>query len=209
MTRCIAASMWFAFYGCQTPPASPQGHLCSVTNRTALSEASNWTGPSEQEVLDTIATHPPLQVSWDELTLDTTSSPLSVTVAWDSGALEVVERDCPHDPLLLEVPITLNLNLGEGGVTGELEGELKATPEGQLTVRAEGVADSVEPWTGKGATYVDEQEVNGDLVDWRATVKGPWSEAVVRLDAVNIDAEGRDWVTVLWHGHWVSEAAQP
>jgi hypothetical protein len=209
MRQPVTVSLWIVWSGCSPELDGSQGHLCEVTSRTPLQEASHWTSLSEEEVSETLS-RLPVRVDWDERTLDSESSPLSVLAQWASEDLVVIEQDCKEEPIFLYAPLLLQLDLGEGGVMGTLEGDLTVAPDGGLSIRAEGEARVTEPWASVGAAYVDEEQTKGELAYWRATVRGPWEQAHVGLDAVNLDAGGEDWVTSLWDGSWVlSEAAQP
>jgi hypothetical protein len=200
--------LWMALAGCSPHLAGSMGILCEVTSRTPLQEASSWAGPSE-EVSETLS-RPPVRVDWDERTLDSESSPLLALTKWASEDLVVIEQDCEEEPVFLYAPLLLQLDLGEGGVMGSLEGDLTVASDGALSVRAEGEVQVTEPWASVGAAYVQDQQAKGELASWRATVRGPWEQASVRLDAVNLDDEGEDWITNLWHGSWVlADEAQP
>lgn len=200
---------WVVLVGCSPDLSGSMGQLCSVTSRTPLVEATTWTGPEEQDVLDTLTAQGPVLVDWEGQTLDEPSAPLSVVVGWNTENLVVIEQDCPYDPVFLSIPVDLDLDLGEGGVTGVLQGELKVVPEGEISVVAEGEVEPSEPWASAAEDYVQRQQIKGELRYWRATVRGAWSEAGVRLVAVNIDDDGEDWVTGLWDGTWVTEETQP
>ncbi|MEQ1502020.1 MAG: hypothetical protein ABMB14_07300 [Myxococcota bacterium] len=204
------AVSWASLTGCRSPPAPPGlAELCPVTARTPLPDASGWSGPDEEALTAAVTAHPPARVDWDESTLDSATSPVSVGLAWQSNQIEIVERDgCPSDPIVLFVPVVLRVDVGEGGVEGSLAGELTADPAGTLTLRAEGVVEPVESWNSVGEAHVVDQGVAGEVDHWYATVKGPWTGAALRIDAVSIDGD-RDWVTVLWSGHWSDTATQP
>lgn len=207
MTRTLLLACLIS--ACQPDLSGSVGKLCPVLSRTPLAEATGWLGPGEEEVRETLNTNTPVRADWTEQTLSADSAPLSAVVRWEAGVPEVIELDCPEEPVLLFMPITLALELGEGEVLSSLLGEMKITPEGAISVMAEGDAELSDPWARAGEDYVEQRQVEGDLASWRATVNGPWQEASVRLDAVNIEEGGEDWVTVLWHGQWVTATPDP
>lgn len=193
--------------GCGAPPTLDGPAGCDVSNRTPLVDANDWTGPELQEVSDELSAQPPAFVVWDERTLDVTNSPVSAPLRWNPDEAAIVESDCPDSVRYLSIPVALDLDVGEGGVVGTLEGELRVDPDEALWIRAEGEVEPFEPWASAGLQHVADEQVAVEVASWRATVRGSWSGAAVRLDAVSLDAAGRDQVTVLWDVHWTNADA--
>ena len=196
--RIVALVSSTALCGC-SPPPDPPGVLCDDIRRTPLAEATDWTGPDAEDIVDALV-QVPIRVDWDLFTLDVASSELSLTLDWSVDAIDVVEADCPEIEPYLEAPLVLSLDLAQGGVVGTLAGELTLGDVG-LGVRTQGEVRAIDPWTTIGETFAGEQ-VEGDVVRWNGTVTGPWNAAKVRIDAVSASEE-RDRATVLWNGHWV------
>lgn len=196
----------FVFFGvivgCKPDLSGSSGQLCSVTHRTPLNETVDWTGPNEQNVLETIDTQVPTRVDWDLLTLNTASSSLEIGVVRTDEGPEIVERDCIDAPVFLRLPITADINLSEGAVTGVLKGELWAEPDGTLTIYLDGLVDVVDPWLSLGEAYVAERHGEGTIQSWDIAVRGPWTAGDLLIEVRGSDTDS-NFLSSLWRGHWV------
>lgn len=210
--RCSWIAVGAALTGCSGPPTDSQmGEICPIRNRTPLVDETEWAGPGELEVLETVASRQPASVDWDSQTLDSASSAVAVEVERTEEGPEVIERDCPDTPVYLRLPVVLWLEVAHGMVTGLVDGELWAEPDGTLSVWAGGKVEATEPWAGLGEAHVSERYGEGDIESWYAGCAGSWEAAQFSIEAKGTDVEGQsDFTRVLWRGHWVvSEHPSP
>jgi hypothetical protein len=171
---------------------------------------SSWSGPSEAEILASVAAFAPTRVRWDEWTLNVDESTLSFAPTRTADAPHVIERTSvfsPPDPACrpgpeLALGVTFALDIDGGMVTGVVPGTLVSTADGSTVyVDAQGPVALDPSWEDLALDSFAERNPGDVVEEWVfGIVPQEWAP-----DAL-LDVEGVGHsVSTLWRGHWSAD----
>ena len=205
-TRIAVAVLSFVTCGCHQKVLRDASLECETAS-TPLS-LSNWTGPTEEEVLSDIAAFVPTRVVWDRATLGSTESSLSLVPVRTAEEARVEERimpggagggGCRPGPELV-VPMTFAVDVDAGAVTGDVLGTFAiGLDDSTVFVNIDSLVELSEDWEALALPSFDDGTPI-EPIDWRLSVaEQPWEAAELYIQSFGYD--GHD-DPARWGGHW-------